>query len=186
MSDFLIGYLLHSTVLLSVVWLLMKVARPRSAVLAERLWKLAAVLPVLTSLAVACRPLSREADIATASAEAVSVESMVVENVTLAESEESLPDLTIAIEPNLTIETRELPGRRMVTPLLVEPSPVELFDEILIDEATGNPPLADHPPAEVVAPTVEIAAPHMLAKFFPLMAFDKIPYGFAKICGRTP
>ena len=42
--------------MLGVVWLLMRFARPRSAVMAERSWKLAAVLPVLTSLVIACWP----------------------------------------------------------------------------------------------------------------------------------
>ena len=114
MSTFLVSYLSHSTVLLAAVWLLMRFARPRSAVLAERLWKLAAVLPVLTSLAVACWTMSREADIATASTEAVSVESVLVENETPAESDESLPVVSSAIEPNLPIEVSERPGRRMV------------------------------------------------------------------------
>ncbi|MFM9966434.1 MAG: hypothetical protein ACKV2Q_35100, partial [Planctomycetaceae bacterium] len=50
MTDFLIAYGLHSTVLLASAWCLMKIVRPRSSVVRERLWKLAAVLPVLTAL----------------------------------------------------------------------------------------------------------------------------------------
>ena len=50
MTDFLIAYWLHSTVLLAAAWCLMKLARHRSSVVRERLWKLAAVLPVLTAL----------------------------------------------------------------------------------------------------------------------------------------
>ncbi len=50
MADFLIAYWLHSTVLLALAWCLMKIVRPRSPVVRERLWKLAAVLPVLTAL----------------------------------------------------------------------------------------------------------------------------------------
>ena len=50
MADFLIAYWLHSTVLLAAAWCLMKIARPRSSVVRERLWKLAAVLPVLTAV----------------------------------------------------------------------------------------------------------------------------------------
>ena len=50
MTDFLIAYWLHSTVLLASMWCLRKVARPRSPVVRERLWKLAAVLPVLTAM----------------------------------------------------------------------------------------------------------------------------------------
>ena len=49
MTDFLIAYWLHSTVLLALVWCVMKIARPGSSVACERLWKLAAVLPVLTA-----------------------------------------------------------------------------------------------------------------------------------------
>ena len=41
-------YLLHSTVLLAGAWLLVKVGRVRSHVLAERLWKMAAVLGLVT------------------------------------------------------------------------------------------------------------------------------------------
>ncbi len=50
MTDFLIAYWLHSTALLAAAWCLMKIARPGSSVVRERLWKLAAVLPVLTAL----------------------------------------------------------------------------------------------------------------------------------------
>ncbi len=50
MTDFLIAYWLHSTALLAAAWCLMKIARPRSSVVRERLWKLAAVLPMLTAL----------------------------------------------------------------------------------------------------------------------------------------
>ena len=50
MTDFLIAYWLHSTALLVSAWCMMKIARPRSSAVRERLWKLAAVLPVLTAL----------------------------------------------------------------------------------------------------------------------------------------
>lgn len=42
-------YLLHSTALLGGVWLGLLVARPRSAALQERLWKLAALLPLVSA-----------------------------------------------------------------------------------------------------------------------------------------
>ena len=151
MSDLLIGYLLHSTVLLSVVGLLMKVARPRSAVLAERLWKFAAVLPVLTSLAIACWPMSREADIVSAPIETERVESVVAENVieTPTDSEVSSPDLTFAVAPVRRMGT-------LARPLFVDASPVEPLNEIVSEEATGK---SAQPTTEAVAPTVEVAEP---------------------------
>src|SRR5262245_20114372 len=42
-------YLLHSTLLLGGVWLAIALTRSRSAVLQERLWKLAALAPLLTA-----------------------------------------------------------------------------------------------------------------------------------------
>src|SRR5580704_13290330 len=42
-------YLLHSTLLLSGAWLVFRTRRIRSEALKERLWKLAAVLPLCTA-----------------------------------------------------------------------------------------------------------------------------------------
>ena len=159
MATFLAMYLLHSTVLLAVVWLVMKVARPRSAVVAERLWKLAAVLPVLTSLTVACWQ-SRQSAVVSTSVEPALVESVVAEN-PIEEPNDldvSLPDVPSAIEPDWRMGTLARPF--LIEPLpvetsSVEPSPVELLNESLNDDATGK---SAHPPLEVVAAPIAIVA----------------------------
>ena len=50
MTHFLTTYLMHSTVLLAMTLFAMRIGKPRSSVLVERLWKLSAVLPVATAL----------------------------------------------------------------------------------------------------------------------------------------
>ncbi len=62
MAGFLLAYGLHSTLLLAVAWSVTKVARPRSPIVRERLWKLAAVLPVLTASCVALSLRDRKAE----------------------------------------------------------------------------------------------------------------------------
>lgn len=57
MTNLLMTYFLHSTVLLATTWLVLRIARPGSPVLIERVWKLAAVLPIVTALAIACHPV---------------------------------------------------------------------------------------------------------------------------------
>ena len=63
MINFLTTYFLHSTVLLAAMWLVLRIACPRSPVLIERLWKLAAVLPVITALAMMCGPAGNPSDV---------------------------------------------------------------------------------------------------------------------------
>lgn len=48
---FVATYFVHSTLLLAMCWLIITLARPKSHFLAERLWKLATVLGILTALA---------------------------------------------------------------------------------------------------------------------------------------
>lgn len=162
MADFLIAYLWHSTALLAAMWLVMRAARPRSPALVERLWKLAAVLPVITALASICRPISNDSVTRTTLIRNDVVESLddpltdepvratAVSAVPIADDETSFARLT---EPwHTTDQSLDVPAtndfaiielpteRRMDTP--ARPT-----GEALISDGAGNPPKADHPPS---------------------------------------
>ncbi|MBC7816107.1 MAG: M56 family metallopeptidase [Planctomycetaceae bacterium] len=170
MTNFLTTYLLHSTVLLVAMWLVLRMAHPRSPVLVERLWKLVAVLPIMTALLMNIRPVPDQPELPTTSGS-----SDVGERLDEASSNESPRDSSESAVP---ISYDDSSFARMTEPLAendppsdfpltydpsIDPLPnsvvIELpaerstgalahpIDDEPIADGTGNPPKADHPPA---------------------------------------
>ena len=48
--SFAVTYLLHSTVLLAGCWVIVRVSRTKSYILVERLWRMGAVLGLVTAV----------------------------------------------------------------------------------------------------------------------------------------
>ncbi len=130
MTNFLTTYFLHSTVLLAAMWLVLWIARPRSPVLAERMWKLAAVLPVITALAMMCRPAGNHSDVRATTSLSDAVEALDVPSISTKQPLEfpTTNDSEVDLFPN-SIDAPT--NRRMGT--LARP-----HDEDLTTDGTGR------------------------------------------------